>query len=164
MAKHDPAEKADFTAEDWSFLIVDDNPSALAALRTLMMVLGLAPPLEAAGGAEAQDLVRQHELDCIITDLRMEPMNGVEFVRWLRQSNEAGNPTARVLAISAYRDAEEIAAVAREGADAFLAKPLSLANLRAALDVLVRQSDNFTEIVQAPNGTVNLVAGPLRNT
>ncbi len=164
MAKHDPAEESDFIAEHWSFLIVDDNPSALATLRTLMMVLGLEPPLEAAGGAEAQDLVRRHDLDCIITDLRMEPINGVEFVRWLRRSNEAGNPTARILAISAYRDAGEIAAVASEGADAFLAKPLSLANLRAALDVLGRQPGGFTEIVQTPSGTVTLVPRPITKT
>jgi two-component system, chemotaxis family, chemotaxis protein CheY len=113
----DQADKA--IPEDWSFLIVDDNPTALATLRTLMMVLGLEPPLEAAGGAEAQDLVRRHEFDCIITDLRMEPMNGVEFVHWLTHSNEAGNPIARILAISAYRDPAEIAAVAAEGADGF---------------------------------------------
>lgn len=157
MTDDDQADDAEFPPEHWSFLIVDDNPSALNTLRTLMMVLGLEPPLEAAGGAEAQELVRQHELDCIITDLRMEPMSGVEFVRWLRHSNEAGNPTARILAISAYRDAAEIAAVAAEGADAFLGKPLSVANLRAALLALHNRHGRFVEIVQGPGGAVTVM-------
>lgn|GEM_PF-2728524 len=137
---------------DWQFLIVDDNPTALATLRTLMMVLGLEPPLEASGGAEAQDLVREYDLDCIITDLRMEPMNGTEFVRWLRHSNEAGNRTARILAISAYRDSAEIEAIAAEGADGFLAKPISIASLKAALEAMALQESPFVEVVQTPSG------------
>lgn len=164
MTDDDQADDTEFPPEHWSFLIVDDNPSALATLRTMMMVLGLEPPLEAAGGAEAQDLVRHHELDCIITDLRMEPMNGVEFVRWLRHSNEAGNPTAHILAISAYRDAAEIAAVAAEGADAFLAKPLSLANFRTALMALHERKGEFVEIVQGPGGAVTVLAQGVKKT
>jgi len=153
-----------FPPEHWSFLVVDDNPSALATVRTMMMVLGLDPPLEAADGVEAQDLVRRHELDCIITDLRMEPMSGVEFVRWVRHSNEAGNRTAYILAISAYRDAAEIAAVAAEGADAFLAKPLSLANFRAALAALHERKGAFVEIVQGPGGAVTVVEQGIKKT
>ncbi len=137
--------------EDWSFLIVDDNPSALATLRTLMMVLGLETPLEAADGAHAMSLVREHELDCVITDMRMEPMSGVDFVRWLRRSNEAGNPTVRILAMSAYRDPEEIAAITAEGANGFIRKPLSVATLRAALAALAKDRGDFVEISAKPD-------------
>lgn len=145
--------------DDWSILIVDDNPAALATLRTLMLVLGLEPPLEAAGGVEAQELVRSNDLDCIITDLRMEPMSGLEFVRWLRHSNEAGNRTARILTVSAYRDAAEIEAACKDGANGFLAKPVSVASLRAALAALAEHPDAFVEVEQT-SGRVRLKASP----
>lgn len=137
--------------DDWSFLIVDDNPAALATLRTLMMVLGLEPPLEAMGGQEAMEMVRDNALDCIITDLRMEPMSGVDFIRWVRKSNLAPNPSVRILAISAYRDPAEVSAIAMEGASGFLGKPLSIPTLRTALQQLRNRPGYFVDIAATPD-------------
>jgi CheY-like chemotaxis protein len=137
--------------DDWSFLIVDDNPAALATLRTLMLMLGLEAPLEAMGGQEAMDVVRHNALDCIITDLRMEPMSGVDFIRWVRNSNQGPNPSVRILAISAYRDPAEVSAIAMEGANGFLGKPLSIPTLRTALQQLRNRPGHFVDIAATPD-------------
>jgi two-component system chemotaxis response regulator CheY len=143
-------------AQDWSFLIVDDNPAALATLRTLMLMVGLEPPLEASGGQEAMELVRDTNLDCIITDLRMEPMNGLDFIRWVRGSNEARTASVRILAMSAYRDPEEVADVTSAGANGFVSKPLSVPSLRRALQLLQDRSQEFVDISATPGPDRNL--------
>ena len=135
------------TIRDWTFLVVDDNPAALSILRSMLGMLGIDPPLEAMDGAMAMEMVRNNDFDCIITDVRMEPMSGAEFVRWVRHSNEAANATVRILAISAYRDAREIGELRAEGANGFVSKPLSVPLLQHALMAVVRNPEDFVEIV-----------------
>ena len=132
--------------QDWAFLVVDDNPAALSILRSMLTMLGLRPPIEALDGATAMELVRGNDFDCIITDVRMEPMSGAEFVRWVRRSNEAANPTVRILAMSAYRDLAEIEAMKSEGANGFLGKPISLPLLERALLAIARDPRRFVEV------------------
>jgi two-component system chemotaxis response regulator CheY len=144
------------SADNWSYLIVDDNPAALATLRTLIMMIGLEPPLEASGGQEAMDLVRSFDLDCIITDLRMEPMNGIDFIRWVRGSNEARTASIKILAISAYRDAAEIAGVEDAGANGFLSKPLTVRSLRRAIALLQAPTGDFVDISATPGPSAKI--------
>lgn len=136
---------------EWAFLLVDDNPAALSMLRSMLLMLGIKAPHEAMDGASAMELVSGHEFDCIITDVRMEPMSGAEFVRWVRHSNEAANTTVRILAMSAYRDAAEVAALEAEGANGFIGKPLSVLFLQKALEALATDPDHFVELESTAN-------------
>lgn len=123
----------------------------------MLGMLGIEPPLEAMDGAMAMDLVREKAFDCIITDVRMEPMSGAEFVRWVRRSNEAANATVRILAISAYRDAREIGELQAEGANGFVSKPLSVLLLQHALAAVVRNPQDFVEIVSSADAATSSV-------
>ena len=129
----------------WDFLIVDDNPSALSILRSMLMMRGMKEPLEALDGAAAMELVKQNTIDCIITDIRMEPMNGAEFVRWVRHSNEVANPNVRIIAMSAYRDVREIGDIKREGANGFIGKPASAQMLEKVLKAVADHDGGFVE-------------------
>ena len=131
--------------------MVDDNPAALSILRSMLLMLGVKPPQEAVDGASAMELVQGNEFDCIITDVRMEPMSGAEFIRWVRRSNEAANSTVRILAMSAYRDAKEVALLEAEGANGFIGKPLSVPLLRAALEAVARDPAHFVEVDSTSN-------------
>jgi two-component system chemotaxis response regulator CheY len=137
--------------DEWSFLVVDDNPAALAMLRFMLLMLGVKRPFEALDGPTAKKLVRGNDLDCIITDMRMEPMNGAEFVRWVRHSNEAANPTVRILAMSAYRDPVEIEGLVGEGANGFLGKPISMSLLEQALTAVALNPTEFVEVISGPD-------------
>lgn len=144
-----PSDKSDDELEeilaDWNFLIVDDNPSALSILRSMLVMQGMKAPLEALDGASAMELVKQNAFDCIITDIRMEPMNGAEFVRWVRHSNEAANPDVRIIAMSAYRDVREIGDIKQGGASAFIGKPVSALLLEKVLKAVAGNGRSFIE-------------------
>ncbi len=117
----------------------------------MLLMLGLEPPLEALDGSVAMEMVRRHDLDCIITDVRMEPMSGPAFVRWVRRGNEAANPDVLILTTSAYRDPHEVEALAAEGANGFLGKPLSVPLLRGALESAARNPQDFVDMVSTVN-------------
>lgn len=141
----DSGDDAASVLREWSFLVVDDNPAALSILRSMLLMLGTSSPYEALDGSSAMELVRSREFDCIITDVRMEPMSGPEFVRWVRHSNEAANATVRILATSAYWDPAEIDALEAEGANGFLGKPISVPLLRQALEAIAEDPQRFVE-------------------
>ncbi|MBI4062115.1 MAG: response regulator [Elusimicrobia bacterium] len=61
-------------------LIVDDDAS-LRAMLSLSLKRAGYPTLSAANGAEALELLAARPIDCLVTDGRMEPMDGFELSR-----------------------------------------------------------------------------------
>ena len=115
-------------------LIVEDS----AAMRTYVRAalegapeLGDVEIVEAASGFDALRLLPRSAYDLVITDINMPDINGLELIRFVRQS--AHHRQIAVLIIStqsAERDKKRGLAL---GADAFLAKPVSPEELRSAV-------------------------------
>jgi FixJ family two-component response regulator len=112
--------------------IVDDDESLRSALEGLMKAVGL--PARAFSSAE--DFLRsgqQHQTACLIADIRMPGMSGLELQATLN-SQKCRIPT---IFITAHGDAEMRMRALRAGAVEFLAKPFSddvlLENIKAAL-------------------------------
>ncbi|MDD1626471.1 MAG: response regulator, partial [Methylococcaceae bacterium] len=80
-------------------LFVDDEPNVLKALRRLFHSENYVIYL-AAGGAEGLEILRQHAVDLIISDMRMPEMSGAEF---LTHALEQRPETVRIL-LTGYAD------------------------------------------------------------
>lgn len=67
-------------------LLVDDNRDGVIARRAVLEELGYR--VVAAGcGSDALKLTEKQEFDLVITDYKMEPMNGMELIARLREGN-----------------------------------------------------------------------------
>jgi len=73
---------------------------------------------EAENGRMACELVRELTPDLVLMDVRMPVMDGIEATRTVKSEH----PATVVLLISAYEQAELVAAGADAGADGFLLK------------------------------------------
>jgi FixJ family two-component response regulator len=100
--------------------VVDDDGAIREAIQSLIRSMGL----RAAVFASAEDFLHSgqlHAAACLIVDVRMPRMSGLELQRQL--------PTARcptpIIFITAHRDEEARAQALRAGAVAFLYKPFS---------------------------------------
>lgn len=66
-------------------LIIDDEPIALEKLKNYVEK---SPALELAGvcesGFEAMQFMKEHEVDLLVTDINMPDLNGLEFIRSLK--------------------------------------------------------------------------------
>lgn len=71
-------------------LMVDDNRDGVLARRSVLEELGY-DVISACCGADALMLVKEHEFDLVVTDYKMSPMNGLEFIANLRAA-EFGKP------------------------------------------------------------------------
>lgn len=115
-------------------LLVDDDPS----LRRLMTIR-----LEGAGhtvtGVEsadrAFDILADFAAECVITDLRMDGMDGMALLERL----SANHPNVPVIVITAHGTIPEAVSATRAGALDFLAKPVDKVTLLARVDQALAQ-------------------------
>jgi len=114
--------------------IVDDDESVRIALAGLMKAVGL-PAKTFASAMEFLDSGQQHHAACLIADIRMPGMSGLELQAKLN-ADRCRIPT---IFITAHGDAEMRMQAMRSGAAEFLSKPFSddllLETVRAALEM-----------------------------
>ena len=116
-----------------SVLVIDDNFGALKALNSLMTALGAERVCEAESAEEALQLIGKERFDLIVSDYRLEGMNGVEF---LEQVRAQGNQTPILLLSGAPDKAGVIRANQQPKAD-FFAKPFKIVELTDAMNRLL---------------------------
>jgi signal transduction histidine kinase/CheY-like chemotaxis protein len=112
-------------------LVVDD----VAANRVVMRALLTADAhsvVEAGDGAEAVDLVGRERFDCVLMDVRMPVMDGLEATRRIRGLPGAAGNTP-VIAVSADVMPETLHTCAAAGMNAVIAKPVDRQALMHAL-------------------------------
>lgn len=121
--------------------LVDDMRPELLRLKNCVNWerLGVDQVDTAGNGQEALELVLRCRPDLIITDIRMPVMDGIEFVRQLR---ERGLGT-RVIFLTGYDEMECIREAFRLSASDYILKPFSASDIekaaREVLEVLARE-------------------------
>ncbi len=102
-------------------LVVDDDPSMARTLVDIFTVKG--HQAEAVqSGAEALERIRAGSYDCVLSDIKMPGINGVELYRAIRQME----PELPVVLMSAYAADRLVREGLEEGVLACLAKPLDI--------------------------------------
>ena len=117
-------------------LIVDDsniirNKIARALGEYGLQVVGLA-----SNGQEAVAQFRSARHDVVTMDLTMPEMDGIECIRQIR----AIDPKVKILVVSALADKATAIQALMEGAQGFLGKPFSEAELTEAIGELLSES------------------------
>ena len=103
-------------------------------------------------GEEALEYAIKVEYDCILLDLMIPKINGLEVLKRLRQR---GN-NSYIIIITARDSIEDRVNGLDAGADDYLVKPFSLDELMARMRALIRrQTDNKTQIVALDDLTID---------
>jgi|SRR5215212_4581867 len=108
--------------------IVDDDESVRTALKSLIDSVGFRAEVFGSG-EEFLKSPYLSQTDCLITDVRMQGMSGLE----LQERLNAAGSRVRIVFISAHDDKEARACGLRRGAIAFLQKPFSEDSLLGAI-------------------------------
>ncbi len=115
-------------------LIIDDNETMREGMAATVRRMG-HEALIAAGGAEGLAFMRKHAPDFLITDLKMEGVDGLEVVEAAKRID----PSCPALIVTAFGTVETAVEAMRLGAMDFLQKPFAPEVLRLkvqrALDI-----------------------------
>lgn len=106
-------------------LVVDDNAHMRTILVEVLRAIGVRDLIEAASGAEALQKMRAHPVDVVLTDLAMEPIDGIEFVRLLRNAPDSPNQMIPVIMVTGHSTERRVKEARDAGVNEFLAKPVT---------------------------------------
>jgi len=110
-------------------LIVDDNKFMRQLVEHLCTGLGIGSVRKAETVAEALTLLADQPVDLVITDWHMEPVDGLQFVRRLRNDPESPNPYVPILMLTGHGDRDRVCQARDAGINMFMAKPVSAKGL-----------------------------------
>ncbi len=117
-------------------LIVDDEEMIRRSLDLALGGAGYAVTL-AANGREALDRIAREEPDCLILDLRLGDLPGLEVLKEAR----ACIPRLKTIVITAHGDVDSAVAALRLGAFDFIKKPFDLEEVMASLQNALRTDE-----------------------
>jgi NarL family two-component system response regulator LiaR len=116
-------------------LIADDHTLVRQGLRQLCEGLGgFTVVAEAKDGSQALALARMTQPDVILMDIVMPDVDGVEAIRQIVRQT----PTARIIALTMYRQEQYMVDAIRAGARGYLLKTVDAGELIAAIEAVHR--------------------------
>lgn len=116
-------------------LIADDDESMLRALNKVLIGEG-ASVISTARGEDAVEILtrRENEIGLVITDLRMPHVSGLTLVHYIRQNF----PQLPVIVLTAFGSPIVKNECEREGASAFLEKPVDTQQLLGTIKSVLK--------------------------
>ncbi|HZU30586.1 MAG TPA: response regulator, partial [Candidatus Angelobacter sp.] len=129
-----PQEAIDFVQEEKLVVLVDDSISVRKFVGRMLEKAGYRVKL-AADGLEALEIVTQTKCDLVVTDLEMPRTNGYELLSHLRQDPQTRN--IPVMVVTSRAGAKHRDRAMKEGAAAFLTKPVQEDQFIAAVGNLI---------------------------
>jgi two-component system NtrC family response regulator len=105
-------------------LIVDDAPIFLLLLSKLLAGEGYEVAT-AKNGEEALQVLQTASFDLLLSDMNMEPVNGIELLRAVR----VAYPNMKVIMVTAYETLYTSSEAEKNGAFAYITKPFKNAVL-----------------------------------
>lgn len=122
-------------------VIIDDNASERLILRGFLEELSYVVVAEGESGLDALGLVKQHNPDIIIMDVKMPGKDGIEATAELTEHS----PVPVVL-LTAHDDDETIARGAESGAMSYLVKPINSEDLKPVMEVALSRFKEFKDL------------------
>jgi len=109
-------------------LVVDDEQSVATTIKAILQLDG-NEVTAVTTGKEALAQIREHEFDVVLTDLRLDDLDGIEI---LRETQKLWPDTVSIM-LTGYASLESAVTALRSGAYDYLIKPSDVDELRATI-------------------------------
>ncbi len=146
------------TMEEAAILIVDDTRSSLLLLKFYLEKWGYAP-LTASSGPEALKVLDENKIDLIISDQVMPGMDGIEFLRTVKNTIE----DVPFIMLTAYGSIDKAVISIKQGADDYITKPYKPDELKVAVErsltyyQLTKEHKELQDYLRELRGFKNLI-------
>ena len=116
-------------------LVVDDEPTIVEVVGRYLERAGYEA-YEAGDGPQALRVAAEHRPDLVVLDVMLPGIDGIEVMRQLRE--RPGPPIAVILLTARGEESDRLVGL-RHGADDYVVKPFSPAELVARIDAVLRR-------------------------
>ncbi len=129
-------------------LVVEDDNSLREALSDTLQLAGYTVA-SAADGSAALDILARNEMDLVVSDVQMKPMDGHTLLKNIKKNH----PALPVVLITAYGTIQKAVSAMHDGAADYLVKPFEA-------DVLVNLVERYAS--PTPQETAGLIAEDIK--
>jgi CheY-like chemotaxis protein len=130
--------QADSHFRNARILTIDDSVTYLEYLRDQLTREGYQVE-QATGGAEGLERLRTGPVDCVLVDLVMPGMDGIELCRRINEMRPTLDSPVAVLMLTGRENKEDLTRALEAGADDFVGKSSDLAVLKGRIRALLRR-------------------------
>jgi ATP-dependent Lon protease len=135
----------------FQILVVDDEEIARTNLEYILSREGYQVKT-AANGLQALERVKEQSFDLILTDLKMDKMDGIQLLESVKEVA----PHVAVIMITGFATVDTAVQAMQKGAVHYLSKPIKIEELRAT----VKKNFEKKRLLQKTRGPVLCFAGP----
>lgn len=125
--------------KDIKILVVDDFSTMRRIIKNLLRDLGLTNVQEADDGQTALPILKQGNIEFLITDWNMPGMTGIDLLKEVRADPNLSH--LPVLMVTAEAKREQIIAAAQAGVNGYVVKPFTAAVLKEKIDKIFERLD-----------------------
>lgn len=120
----------------YSLLIVEDEYLVRQGIRSLVDFerFQIDQINEAKDGVEAWDFIEKHQPDIVLTDINMPRMNGIQLAQLIKEAY----PHIHLVFLTGYDEFDYALSAVKLGADDYLLKPFSKADIEEMLAKVVK--------------------------
>ncbi len=124
-------------------LVADDSGTARMFTRKCLEIAGLCDSefIEAEDGAIALEIIKEQEIDLLVTDLNMPNMDGTTLLKHIMASPRLVGMS--VIVISSVANPAKIEELLKLGATAVLSKPISPMAIADTLELQDKENDTW---------------------
>ncbi|MBI9078412.1 MAG: response regulator [Pseudodesulfovibrio sp.] len=118
-----PEKIEDVLDMNMRILVVDDSSTMRRIIGTALKEIGLKNIVSADDGDAAWEVVKQDEIDLILSDHKMPNMSGEEFLKLVRESAEYRDIPFIMITAESFK--ENVMAAVKLGVSNYIVKPFS---------------------------------------
>ncbi|MBY0356124.1 MAG: response regulator [Rickettsiales bacterium] len=124
-------------------LLVDADERMVSLLRKVLISLGFGGIYIAKNGNEALQQLASKPIDLVITDWEMNPMNGVEFIHYIRNNRLSPNRQMPIIMLTGKAKRQQVEEARDKGVTEFLVKPFTVRTLCDRIILVIEHPRNF---------------------
>ena len=132
------------TLNEFSILVVDDEEIARTNLEYVLKKEGYRVRT-AANGLDAVNELKSNEFELILTDLKMEKMDGIQLL----ESAKRIAPNTEIVLITGFATVNSAVEALKKGAAHYLPKPIDLEELRSTVRQ-IREKKRYVQLTRSP--------------
>lgn len=134
-----------YVLDNVRILVVDDMKPMLDLTKAILNIFGFQHVYTADNGEKAFELVCSKEPDLVITDWIMEPMDGLELTKMIRNDKRSPDPFVPIVMMTGFSSRLRVEAARDAGITEFLVKPYTSEDLYRRVYQIIEKPRQFVE-------------------
>jgi len=128
-----------------SVLVIDDSQPMLEVVVNALKLLGVGQVFKASNGESGYNVYTKERPDVVVTDWEMEPVDGLELVKWIRRNSTSPKRNVPIIIMTGYAASPRVANARDKGITEFLVKPFTANELARRLAYVIDSPRDFVE-------------------